>query len=111
MAAPRADWLKSRIEALAVVRSALSERLGRSPTERELSEELGISIEDVRVLTQASQSSLSLNEPVDEEGDSELGDLLEQTVLPDTDERYLSTDRYEAPAEPMDEPTTPEPDG
>jgi len=41
------------------------------------------------VLTQASQSSLSLNEPVDVEGDSELGDLLEQTVLPDTDERIL----------------------
>jgi len=71
------------------IRSVLSERFGRSPTEEELAEELGISIEDVRVLTQASQSSLSLNDPVDEGGDSELGDLLEQTVLPDTDERIL----------------------
>jgi RNA polymerase primary sigma factor len=71
------------------IRSVLGERFGRSPSEEELAEELGIGIEDVRVLTQASQASLSLNDPVDEEGDSELGDLLEQTVLPDTDERIL----------------------
>jgi RNA polymerase primary sigma factor len=71
------------------MRSSLSDRFGRSPTERELSDELGISVDDVRVLAQASQSSLSLNDPVDDEGDSELGDLLEQTVLPDTDERIL----------------------
>lgn len=71
------------------IRSLLAERFGRSPTEDELSEELGISVDDVRVLTQAAQSSLSLNDPVDDEGDSELGDLLEQTVLPDTDERIL----------------------
>jgi RNA polymerase primary sigma factor len=30
-----------------------------------------------------------LNDPVDTDGDSELGDLLEQTVLPDTDERMV----------------------
>jgi RNA polymerase primary sigma factor len=71
------------------VRALLSDRLGRGPVDRELAQELGISIDDVRVLTQASQTSLSLNDPVDDEGDSELGDLLEQTVLPDTDERIL----------------------
>ncbi len=69
------------------IRSLLSDRnSGASPTDPELARELGLSVDDVRVLTQASQSSLSLNEPVDVEGDSELGDLLEQTVLPDTDE-------------------------
>jgi len=71
------------------IRSLLGERFGRSPTEEELSEEVGITIEDVRVLTQASRSSLSINEPVDADGDSELGDLLEQTGLPDTDELLL----------------------
>jgi RNA polymerase primary sigma factor len=69
------------------IRSALNDKFGRSPTEQELSEELGITVDDVRVLVQASQTSLSLNDPVDDEGDSELGDLLEQAVLPDTDER------------------------
>jgi RNA polymerase primary sigma factor len=71
------------------IRALLSERFGRAPTDPELARDLGLSVEDVRVLIQASRSSLSLNEPVDVEGDSELGDLLEQTVLPDTDERIL----------------------
>jgi RNA polymerase primary sigma factor len=71
------------------IRSLLAERFGRAPTDAELSEELGISLEDVRVLTRASRSSLSLNEPVDADGSSELGDLLEQTGLPDTDELLL----------------------
>jgi len=71
------------------VRALLSDRFGRSPTDEELARELEIPVEDVRVLTRASQSSLSLNEPIDVEGDSELGDLLEQDVLPDTDERIL----------------------
>ena len=71
------------------IRSLLAERFARAPTDKELSEELGISVDDVRVLTRASRSSLSLNEPVDSEGDSELGDLLEQTGLPDTDELLL----------------------
>jgi RNA polymerase primary sigma factor len=71
------------------IRSLLGERFGRAPTERELSEEVGISIDDVRVLTRASRGSLSLNEPVASEGDSELGDLLEQTGIPDTDELLL----------------------
>jgi RNA polymerase primary sigma factor len=71
------------------IRSLLAERFGRAPSEKELSEELGITIDDVRVLTRASKSSLSLNEPVDAEGESELGDLLEQTGLPDADELLL----------------------
>ena len=71
------------------IRSVLAERFGRPPTDAELSEELGISTDDIRVLTRASQASVSLNDPVNGEGDSELGDLLEQTVLPDTDERIL----------------------
>jgi RNA polymerase primary sigma factor len=71
------------------IRSLLGERFGRAPTEQELSEEVGITVDDVRVLTRASRGSLSLNEPVASEGDSELGDLLEQTGIPDTDELLL----------------------
>jgi RNA polymerase primary sigma factor len=71
------------------IRSLLGERFGRAPTEKELSEEVGISVDDVRVLTRASRGSLSLNEPVASDGDSELGDLLEQTGIPDTDELLL----------------------
>jgi RNA polymerase primary sigma factor len=83
------------------VRSELSDSLGRSPGEDELAKELEISIEDVRVLTQAAQSSLSLNDPVDAEGDSEFGDLLEQTVLPDTDDRILRESFLQALADAL----------
>jgi len=85
------------------VRALLSERSGRSPTDATLANELGISVEDVRVLARASQSSLSLNEPVDVEGDSEFGDLLEQTALPDTDERTLRKSFLVAMADAMAE--------
>lgn len=85
------------------VRALLSDRFGRSPTDSQLARELGVSVEDVRVLTRASQSSLSLNEPVDVEGDSELGDLLEQNVLPDTDERILRESFLVAMADALSE--------
>ncbi len=71
------------------IRLLLTERFGRPPSDAELSEELMIPVDDVRMLTRASLASLSLNDPVDTDGDSELGDLLEQTVLPDTDERMV----------------------
>ncbi len=70
-------------------RSELQEQLGRVPSDGELAEALGISEEDVRLLSRVGQGSLSLNDPVDEEGDSEMGDLVEQTLLPDADERIL----------------------
>jgi RNA polymerase primary sigma factor len=71
------------------VRSRLVDELGRAPTDQELASAMDASIDDVRLLTRAAQRSLSLNDPVDEDGESELGDLLEQTVLPDTDERLI----------------------
>jgi len=71
------------------IRPLLADRFGRPPTDRELSDELGISIGDVHLLTRAAQSVLSLNDPVSTDGDSELGDLLEQTALPHTDERMV----------------------
>ncbi len=71
------------------VRGLLTERLGQPPTDGELSQELKISLEDVRVLMQASQTSLSLNSHINEDGDSELGDLLEQTIFPEADENVL----------------------
>ncbi len=71
------------------VRALLAERSGRAPTDEELATELEVSVDDVRVLRRASRTSLSLNDQVLDDGDSELGDLLEQTLFPDTDERLL----------------------
>ncbi|MGV8040881.1 MAG: RNA polymerase sigma factor RpoD/SigA [Thermoanaerobaculaceae bacterium] len=70
-------------------RQALGRELERAPTESELAEELDMNPEEVRLLLSSNQSILSLNEPVDEDGEAELGDLLEQYLMPDTDERIL----------------------
>lgn len=71
------------------VRALMTERNGRPPSDQELAKELEIPVDDLRVLEQASRSSISLNDPVDQVGDAELGDLLEQSIFPDTDERLL----------------------
>jgi RNA polymerase primary sigma factor len=67
-------------------REALGRELERPPTEDELADELDMSAEEVRLLLASNQNLLSLNQPVDEEGEAEFGDLLEQYVIPDTDE-------------------------
>ena len=70
-------------------RQALGRELERPPSDQELAEELGMEQEEVRLLLSSNQNILSLNEPVDEGGEAEFGDLLEQGVVPDTDEEIL----------------------
>jgi RNA polymerase primary sigma factor len=70
-------------------RQALGRELERTPSEQELADELGMEPEDVRILLASNQNILSLNEPVDEEGEAEFGDLLQQYVVPDTDEEMV----------------------
>jgi RNA polymerase primary sigma factor len=84
------------------VRNLLTERFGRPPDDRELANELDISLEDVQVLVRASRVSLSLNSPVDAGGDAELGDFLEQTVFPDSDEKVLRQSFAQALGDALD---------
>jgi RNA polymerase primary sigma factor len=70
-------------------RQALGRELERPPNDQELADELGMSPDEIRLLLASNQSILSLNEPVDEEGEAEFGDLLEQYVVPNTDEEML----------------------
>ncbi len=70
-------------------RQALGRTLERPPSEQELAEELDMRPDEVRLLLSSNQNILSLNEPVDDEGEAEFGDLLEQYVIPDTDEEIL----------------------
>ncbi len=70
-------------------RQALGRELERTPSEQELADEVQMDVEQVRLLLASNQNTLSLNEPVDEDGEAEFGDLLEQYVIPDTDEQLL----------------------
>jgi RNA polymerase primary sigma factor len=62
-------------------RQLLSE-LGREPTPEELAEKLRMPLEKVRKTLKIAKEPLSLETPVGEEGDSQLGDLIEdQTAI------------------------------
>ena len=64
-------------------RQLLSE-LGREPTPEELAEKLHMPLEKVRKTLKIAKEPLSLETPIGEEGDSHLGDLIEDknAILP-----------------------------
>ena len=64
-------------------RRLLSEN-GREPTPEELAKKLGIPLEEVRKTFKISKEPLSLETPIGEEGDFQLGDLIEDknAILP-----------------------------
>jgi RNA polymerase primary sigma factor len=58
--------------------------IGREPTPEELAQKLGMPLEKVRKTLKIAKEPLSLETPIGEEGDSNLGDLIEDqnTILP-----------------------------
>ena len=58
------------------ISAALTEALGREPTDDELSEETGIPLKKLALLRRASQKPTSLDAPVTDEADSSFGDLI-----------------------------------
>jgi RNA polymerase primary sigma factor len=58
--------------------------IGREPTPEELAEKLGMPVEKVRKTLKIAREPLSLETPIGEEGDSNLGDLIEDknAILP-----------------------------
>ena len=81
----------------------LEQEQGRSPTVQEIAEELEIKPDRVRWIMRVARHPLSLQRPVGEEGEGELGNLIqdaeapappdvaEQAILRDTLEELLST--------------------
>ena len=64
------------INKLGRVRSRLEQELGRQPTDEEIGKELGTTEDRVWELRQIAQNPVSLETPIGEEEDSNLGDLL-----------------------------------
>jgi RNA polymerase primary sigma factor len=60
----------------------LSQSLGRRPTVDELAEELELPAGKIRRLLEISQPTMSLDKPISDEDDSELGDLIEDESSP-----------------------------
>jgi len=60
----------------------LVQEWGREPTSEELSQEMEMPLEKVREIMKASQQPVSLETPIGEEGDSHLGDFIEDHSAP-----------------------------
>lgn len=65
----------------------LTQRLGRSPTPEELAAELEIPVRKVEQMLDVARRPLSLEMPTDDEGDSTLGDFVEDTDSPSPPDR------------------------
>ncbi len=57
----------------------LMQQLGRDPTAEEIAQEMGITPEKVREIWKISQKTTSLETPIGDEDDSQLGDFIEDT--------------------------------
>ena len=72
------------INKLARIQRQLLQDLGREPTAEEISEQMELPPEKVREIQKISQEPVSLNTPIGEEEDSNLGDFIEdsEAVVP-----------------------------
>ena len=58
------------------VQKQLVQRLGREPTEREIAEEVGIDVKEVRSVRKMAQKPISLQSRLGDDGDATVGDLI-----------------------------------
>jgi RNA polymerase primary sigma factor len=68
--------IEQRQRKLAKTERELAHKLGRDPSEAELAEAAELDLAEVIELRSAPQASASLDKPIDEEGQTSLGDLL-----------------------------------
>ena len=65
------------IHKIARTEKTLTQELGRQPTDNEIAEELDIPLEKIKHIKRVAQEPVSIETPIGEEGDSTLGDFLE----------------------------------
>ncbi len=78
--------MKDRIQRLSRLSHELEMELGRRPTPEEIADEVDLSLSQVKLALDAARQPLSLEKPVGDEEDSELGDFIEGEDLPDPSE-------------------------
>jgi RNA polymerase primary sigma factor len=87
-------------------RRTLERQLGRDPEPREIAAELDMDVDRVLDLMAWGREHVSLDTPVDDDGDTSLGDLMAQETLPGPDLTVLDTearDRLNRLVELLDE--------
>ena len=80
-----------KINKLVRVSRRLFQEIGREPTSDEIAEEMGITEEKVREIKKISKESISLETPIGEEEDSNLGDFIqdEEALQPATSVNHI----------------------
>ncbi len=73
-------------------RRTLERQLGRDPEPEEIADELGLDVDRVLDLMSWGREHVSLDTPVDEDGDTSLGDLIAQETAPGPDSTFLDVE-------------------
>ncbi len=73
-------------------RRTLERQLGRDPEPQEIADELGLDVDRVIDLMSWGREHVSLDTPVDEDGDTSLGDLIAQETAPGPDSTFLDVE-------------------
>ncbi len=73
---------------------SLHRKLGRDPLPEEIASEMDVSKEDIRKLTRIAREPVSLETPIGDDGESRLGDFVEDKIIPNPMEATLKSNLY-----------------
>ena len=92
-----------QVNQVGAVRRTLERRLGRDPELIEIADEMGIDAERVMDLIRYGREHVSLDAPVEEGGDTALGDLIAREPMPGPDEVYMDAEEHQRLESMLDE--------
>ena len=92
-----------QVNQVGAVRRTLERRLGRDPEIAEIADEMGIEPDRVMDLIRYGREHVSLDAPVEEGGDTALGDLIAREPMPGPDEAYLDAEEHQRLESLLDE--------
>ncbi|PKQ33066.1 MAG: RNA polymerase subunit sigma [Actinobacteria bacterium HGW-Actinobacteria-2] len=81
-----------QVNQVSAVRRTLERRLGREPELAEIAAELELPLEQIIDLMRLARDHVSLDAPIEEDGDTALGDLLARESAPGPDEMVLDAE-------------------
>ena len=81
-----------QVNQVSAVRRTLERQLGREPDIAEIAEELAIGVDAIVDLLRLARDHVSLDAPIEQDGDTALGDLLARETAPGPDEMVLDAE-------------------
>jgi len=92
-----------QVNQVGAVRRTLERRLGRDPELEEIADEMGIEVDRVMDLIRYGREHVSLDAPVEEGGDTALGDLIAREPMPGPDEVFMDAEEHQRLESLLDE--------